>query len=146
LAEVLVDKINHLKRKRFIEWPDKHCDVLLIGHGSSDRNAREAFIYTAEAIKPHYRNVHSCFLELDQPNIEQGIDQAVGGNPKVLLIVPYFLHEGTHIKKDVILDVDGALKRHNFKNAFLGRHLGVDEKLVRIIVERAREVEKRAAV
>jgi sirohydrochlorin ferrochelatase len=57
--------------------------------------------------------------------------------------VPYFLHKGAHIKRDVIKDLDAALDKHNFKNAFMGQHLGVDEKLVDIIIERAREVEKR---
>jgi sirohydrochlorin ferrochelatase len=53
------------------------------------------------------------------------------------------LHKGAHIKRDVIKDLDAALDKHNFKNAFMGKHLGVDEKLVDIVIERAREVEKR---
>ena len=45
-------------------------------------------------IMPYYRNVEFCFLELDRPNIEEGIGRAVAGNPHILLIVPYFLHKG----------------------------------------------------
>jgi hypothetical protein len=43
----------------------------------------------------------------------------------------------------VIKDLNAALDKYKFKNAFMGHHLGVDEKLVNIIIERAREVEKR---
>jgi sirohydrochlorin cobaltochelatase len=57
--------------------------------------------------------------------------------------MPYFLHRGAHIKRDVINDVDAALKKYRFKNAFMAKHLGVDEKLVDVLVERAREVEKK---
>ena len=32
------------------ELKDKECDVLVIGHGSSDRRATEAFIFTINAI------------------------------------------------------------------------------------------------
>ncbi len=146
LAQMVLERINHLKKKKSVNYADKDCDVVLIGHGSSDRNARDAFVHTAEGIKPYYHKVHYCFLELDQPNIDQGIGQAVAGNPKVLLIVPYFLHEGTHIKKDVINELDRALKKYNFNSAFLGLHLGVDEKLVNIMAERTRDVERRVHV
>jgi sirohydrochlorin ferrochelatase len=57
--------------------------------------------------------------------------------------MPYFLHKGAHIKRDVISDVDAALEKYRFKNAFMTKHLGVDEKLVDILVERAKEVEKK---
>ena len=64
-------------------------------------------------------------------------------DPKIILLVPYFLHKGTHIKHDVIVDINAALGKYNFKNVFMTKHLGVDEKLVDVIVERVREVEKR---
>jgi sirohydrochlorin ferrochelatase len=146
MAQLIVDRINELKKDKGISYPDKECDVVLIGHGSSDKNARDAFIYTTNAIRPYYRNVHFCFLELDHPSIEEGIGQAVAWDPKVILMMPYFLHRGTHIKTDVIKDVNAALEKHGFKNAFMARHLGVDEKLVDLVVERAKEVERRFGV
>jgi precorrin-8X/cobalt-precorrin-8 methylmutase len=146
MAQLIVDRINELKKDKAIHHPDRECDVVLIGHGSSDKNARDAFIYTANAIGPYYRNVHFCFLELDHPNIEEGIGQAVAKNPKVVLIMPYFLHRGAHIKTDVVKDVNASLEKHDFKDAFMARHLGVDEKLVDLVVERAKEVEKRFGV
>jgi sirohydrochlorin ferrochelatase len=143
MVQLIIDRINELKKNSCISQPDKECDVVLIGHGSSDRNAHDAFVYTANAIRPYYHNVEFCFLELDRPNIEEGIGRVVAGKPQVILIVPYFLHKGAHIKRDVIKDLNAALQKYNFKNAFLGHHLGVDEKLVDIVIERAMEVEKR---
>jgi sirohydrochlorin ferrochelatase len=146
MAQLVVERINILKRNKHIDYFDKECDVLLIGHGSSDRNAHDAFVYTVNAIRPYYRDVHFCFLELDRPDIEEGIGRVVAGNPKVILLMPYFLHKGAHIKTDVVKEVDAALKKYNFKQAFLGLHLGVDEKLVGVMIERAREVEMRAGL
>lgn len=143
MEELIIDRIDELKKTRCISQPDRECDVVLIGHGSSDKNAHDAFVHAANAIAPYYRNLEFCFLELDRPNIEDGIGRAVAGDPQVILIVPYFLHRGAHIKRDVIKDLDAALDKYNFKNAYMGQHLGVDEKLVNIIIERAREVEKR---
>jgi len=143
MAHLIVDRINELKKDKGISHQDKECDVVLIGHGSSDKDARDAFIYTVNAIRPYYRSVYFCFLELDHPSIEEGIGQALASKPKVILMMPYFLHRGAHIKTDVVKDVNAALDKHNFKNAFMARHLGVDEKLVDLVVERAKEAEKR---
>jgi sirohydrochlorin ferrochelatase len=60
--------------------------------------------------------------------------------------MPYFLHKGSHIKYDVPEEVHLALEKNNFKEAYLSRHLGVNEKLVELVLERAMEVEKRSGV
>jgi sirohydrochlorin ferrochelatase len=146
MAQLIIDRINELKKYKGIHHPDIECDVVLIGHGSSDKNARNAFIHAGDAIRPQYHSVHFCFLELDHPDIDEGIGQAVAENPKVILVMPYFLHRGTHIKTDVIRDVNAGLDKHKFKNVFMARHLGVDEKLVDLVIERAKEVEQRFGV
>jgi sirohydrochlorin ferrochelatase len=146
MDQLIVDRINQLKKERAIKLHDKECDIVFIGHGSSDRNARDAFIHAANMISPRYHKVHFCFLELDHPNIEEGIAEAIADNPKVILIMPYFLHRGAHIKTDVVKEVDAALGKYKFTNAFTAGHLGVDEKLVGLVIERAREVEKRFGV
>ena len=146
MAQLTSERIAELKKDKAINYHDSECDVVLIGHGSSDKNARDAFLHTANALRPHYRNVHFCFLELDHPTIEEGIGQAVAKDPKVILMMPYFLHRGAHIKTDVVKDVNEALELHKFKNAFMARHLGVDEKLVNLVIERANEVEKRLGI
>lgn len=144
MTEVVIDRIHQLKNEQKIQYSDHECDILLIGHGSSDKNAREAFIYMANTLEPLYRNVTFCFLELDRPTIEEGLKNIIfQKDPKIILLMPYFLHRGAHIKRDVINDVDAALEKYRFKNAFMAKHLGVDEKLVDVLVERAREVEKK---
>ena len=143
MSSLVVDRILELKKEKNVTAEDSNCDVLLIGHGSSDPNAHDAFVHTAEAIKSRYRNVHYCFLELDNPNIEEGITQAVSKNPLVLLMMPYFLHKGSHIKRDVVVDVRAALEKVQFSNAHLARHLGVDDRLANLVIERAKEVENR---
>lgn len=144
MPELVSARIAELKKEKGIGLSDGQCDVLLIGHGSSDRNAHDAFVHTAEAVRPRYRNVNYCFLELDSPNIEEGVMQAVAKRPQALLMMPYFLHRGAHIKRDVVNDVAAALEKAHFKDsAYLARHLGVDDKLVNLIIERAKEVENR---
>lgn len=143
MTQLIIDRIKCLKREKNIHYSDLECDVLLIGHGSSDKNARDAFVYTVNSLRPFYRAIKFCFLELDKPNIEQGIKNSLENNPKVIILMPYFLHKGAHIKRDVLIDVNNALKKYSFENAFMTSHLGVDHKLIDLLIERAREVEEK---
>jgi sirohydrochlorin ferrochelatase len=143
MTQLVIDRINCLKKDKDIQYSDLECDILLIGHGSSDKNARIAFEYTMNSLRPFYRKVEFCFLELDHPNIQQGIKMIVENNPKVLILMPYFLHKGAHMKRDVINDVNKALGKYRFKDVFIASHLGVDQKLVDLLIERARDVEEK---
>jgi sirohydrochlorin ferrochelatase len=145
-VDIVNDRISEVKKKENITYPDKECDILLIGHGSSDNDARDAFVYIADSIKQTYRNVGFCFLELDSPNIQEGIKQSLDKRPRALILMPYFLHHGAHIKRDVKEEVSKALKENKNSNVYMARHLGVDSKIIDVIIERAREVEKKFGV
>jgi sirohydrochlorin ferrochelatase len=142
LTQLVIERIQQAKLELNLQLDDKDCDVILIGHGSSDRRAREAFIYTVDSIKKFYHRVNYCFLELDEPRISQELVDVIETDPKTLLLMPYFLHQGSHIKYDVINEVNSALRKNNFKKAFMTKHLGVHQKLVELILQRADEVEK----
>jgi sirohydrochlorin ferrochelatase len=143
MTQLIIDRINYLKKEKSVQYADLECDILLIGHGSSDKNARDAFVFVANTLMPYYRAVKFCFLELDKPNIQEGIKCMLENNPKVVILMPYFLHKGAHIKRDVIADVSEALKNYPFANTFMTSHLGVDPKLIDILIERARDVEEK---
>ncbi len=119
-----------------------NVDVLLIGHGSKDPEARSALKYIADGLGKTYRNVSYCFLEIEEPTIKQGIDACSKNNPDCLVIVPYFLHKGAHVKRDIYEDLNPAIKQANIRKVLLAEHLGTDEKMVELVLERAMEVEK----
>ena len=124
-----------------IEIPKKDIDVLIIGHGSKDPNAQLSIKYVVEGLMEKYRNVSHCFLEIEEPNIQQGIKKCEDNNPEVLVIIFYFLHEGAHVKRDIYEDLDPALKESKLKQVFITKHIGTDEKMIDLIIERAKEVE-----
>ena len=57
------------------------------------------------------------------------------------MIVFYFLHEGAHVKLDVNNDLIPALENADLKKVFVTKHLGADEKMIDLILDRAKEVE-----
>ncbi len=59
----------------------------------------------------------------------------------MLVIVFYFLHEGAHVKRDIYEDLNPTLKKTSLKKVLITKHIGTDEKMIDLIIERAKEVE-----
>jgi len=121
---------------------DADVDVLVIGHGSVDPNAKRSLDYLVDRLRPRYRNASYCLLEIEQPDIASGIARCARMEPRVLVIVFYFLHEGAHVKRDVNADLSPALEASSgIGKAVVTRHLGTDPMMVDLILERAAEAE-----
>jgi sirohydrochlorin ferrochelatase len=146
LTELIAERISETKIQHHISLKNGDCDILIVGHGSTDKRAREAFLYTIGHLTQCYRSVSFSFLELDEPSIGTAIINVVSRRPKTLIIIPYFLHKGSHIKHDVNKEVCSALDRVCFEEAYVSRHLGVDDKLIKLVLHRAEEVEKRSGI
>ena len=141
LINLVENRISTSLVENKITNPKKNIDILIIGHGSKDPNAQMSINYVVDGLKEKYRKVSRCFLELEQPDIFEGIKSCEKDNPEVLVIVFYFLHEGAHVKTDINNDLKPALEKSNLKKVFITKHLGTDEKMIDLIVERAKEVE-----
>ena len=141
LVKLVQSRIKSALDKGGVSLPDKKIDVLVIGHGSKDPNAKMSIQYVVGELSHTYRNVDYCFLEIEEPNIEQGIQSFKEKNPEVLVVVFYFLHEGAHVKTDINADLRPALEKHNLNKVLITQHIGADQKMIDIIIERAQEVE-----
>jgi len=141
LIDIVENRITTTLQENQITLPKKDVDVMIIGHGSKDPNAQLSLNYIVNRLNDSYRNVSRCWLEIEQPDIFEGIKKCEKDNPKVLVIVFYFLHEGAHVKTDINNDLIPALKNSNIEKALITKHLGTDQKMIDLILERAKEVE-----
>ncbi len=141
LVNIVENRISTTLKENKITLPKKDVDVMIIGHGSKDPNAQMSLNYIVNELKDFYRNVSRCWLEIEQPDIIEGVKKCENDNPEVLIIVFYFLHEGAHVKTDINNDLVPALKNSNLKKTYITKHLGTDEKMIDLIIERAKEVE-----
>jgi sirohydrochlorin ferrochelatase len=142
LVELIENRIKSALDKGGVLLANDKIDVLVIGHGSKDPNARMSIKYVVDELSCEYRNVNYCFLEIEEPNIEQGIEASKKRDPEVLVVVFYFLHEGAHVKTDINADLRPALEKHELKKVLITQHIGTDQKMIDLILERAQEVEK----
>lgn len=141
LIDLVDNRITAALEKNNCSLPKDKVDVLIIGHGSKDPNAQISIGYVVDGLKNTYRNLSHCFLEIEEPNISQGINGSQKNNPEVLVVVFYFLHKGAHVKRDIFEDLNPAIEKSNLKNVLITEHLGTDNKMIELIIERAREVE-----
>ena len=141
LVDLVANRISTTLKENQVTLPKKDVDVMIIGHGSKDPNAQMSLNYIINELKESYRNVSRCWLEIEQPDIFEGIKKCEKDSPKVLVIVFYFLHEGAHVKTDINNDLIPALENSNLKKTYITKHLGTDEKMIDLIIERAKEVE-----
>jgi len=141
MVDIVESKVLGALAKNGITLPKDKVDVMIIGHGSKDPNARLSIQYVADKMSPDYRNVDYCFLEIEEPTIPQGVEKFDALKPEALVIVFYFLHEGAHVKRDIYQDLNPALAKAQIKKYVITEHIGTDEKMIDFIIERAREVE-----
>ncbi|MGL1834213.1 sirohydrochlorin chelatase [Rhodocyclaceae bacterium SMB388] len=88
--------------------------VVLFGHGARDpdwarpmRRAREMVQGGSPALQ-----VELAFLEFMTPTLPEAIDALVADGATRITVVPMFLAQGGHLKKDVPLLVEAAQARH----------------------------------
>lgn len=141
LITLVDEKVQRTLLKNNVAMQKNRVDLMIIGHGSKDPDARSALKYVADGLGSAYRNVVYCFLEIEEPNIRQGMEICAKNNPECLVVMPYFLHKGAHVKKDIHEDLNPAIADSGIKNIFLSEHLGTDDKMVDLVLERAMEVE-----
>lgn len=141
LVRLVENRIKSALDKGGVSLASDKIDVLVIGHGSKDPNAKMSIKYVVDELDQIYRNVDYCFLEIEEPNIEQGIEACKKRDPEALVVVFYFLHEGAHVKTDINADLRPALENHKLKKVLITQHIGTDQKMIDLIIERAKEVE-----
>ncbi len=77
--------------------------ILLIAHGSREPEANADLVHLATEI----RNRDGCstavasFLELAQPDILEGARQCVAAGARRVVMLPYFLSAGRHVRRDL---------------------------------------------
>ena len=141
MVDVVGNRIDTALKENQVTLSNDKVDIMIIGHGSKDPKAQMSLDYIVNNLKNNYRNVSRCWLEIEKPDIFEGIKTCEKNDPKVLVIVFYFLHEGAHVKNDINNDLIPALKNSSIKNSFITKHIGTDQKMIDLILERAKEVE-----
>ncbi len=77
--------------------------VLVIAHGSREAESNQAFLDFVEAFRKTCpgKFVQPAFQELSQPDILSAIDACAQNGMEEIIVVPFMLFPGRHVKKDI---------------------------------------------
>lgn len=119
--------------------------ILMMAHGSRIAEANDAAREVAAMVKEMtgFEIVEVSFRELHTPDIQQGIDTCVARGADRILMMPYFLFMGGHVRHDLPEEIAEARKRHPDLIMEMGSHLGAHRKLAEIETERIGEALER---
>lgn len=76
LIDIVENRIQSAIKQNDVVIPKNKTDVLIIGHGSKDPNAKRSLDYIVNGLQERYRNVDRCWLEIEQPDIAKGVKTA----------------------------------------------------------------------
>ncbi|MBM7573220.1 sirohydrochlorin chelatase [Aquibacillus albus] len=115
--------------------------VLYICHGSRvEKAANQAIEFVEKTMKLVDVPIQEyCFLELAKPTIDEGIQRCIEQGAKKIAVVPVLLLTAAHAKKDIPNVLKQASKHYKNVEFSYGKPIGVQEKMVDVLVERIKE-------
>jgi sirohydrochlorin ferrochelatase len=116
--------------------------VILIGHGSRAAGADDDMDRIADRLRERGgRIVEVCRMGGRGIPFADIFERCVREGAKKIVVIPYFLHFGVHLREDIPEILRKAVARHPDVRLVLGRHLGYDEGLVSLVEKRIGESE-----
>ncbi|ABR30560.1 cobalamin biosynthesis protein CbiX [Thermosipho melanesiensis] len=76
-------------------------NILLVAHGSKVEETKQIVFKYFEDIKRKYPNTKLGFMEFNTPSIDDALKEFLNENVTKIYVLPLFLYEGNHIKKDI---------------------------------------------
>ena len=115
--------------------------VILLGHGSRVQGADQSMLKVAAAVREtgRYGRVETCNMSRLGPHFGETYEGCVAAGAKNVLVLPYFLNQGMHMKLDIPEMMQAAAKAHPDIKLVFGKNLGFDPLLVQLTEKRIQE-------
>lgn len=112
--------------------------VILLGHGSRVPDAGQSMQRVAAALQEagRYPRVACCNMSRLGPHFEETFAAVVQQGSRKVLVLPYFLHDGLHIRLDIPAMMQAAAAQHPEVGLVFGPNLGFDPLLVELVERR----------
>lgn len=113
--------------------------VILFGHGARDPDwARPMILVRADMLaRAPGERVELAFLEFMTPTLDEIVDELAASGVRQLTVVPMFLAQGGHLKRDLPLLLQAARLRHPACELRLGTAIGEAPGVLRAMADHA---------
>ncbi len=115
--------------------------LIIVDHGSKVDEANKMLAQIAVLLEnkkdTEFEIISYCHMELAEPTIQQAFDDSVSKGATEIVIHPYFLAPGRHSTQDIPSMVKEAAKSYPEISYVVTDPLGIHEKILEVILERA---------
>jgi sirohydrochlorin ferrochelatase len=119
--------------------------LLLIAHGSRQEEANADLRHIAAGLRERgWAIVEASYLELAEPSIVEAGVRCVEQRAERVILVPYFLSAGVHVRRDLAEARAKLAERFAAVDFRLAEPLGRHPLLLDVVAERARQAERRS--
>lgn len=127
-------------------FSDGEAAVILFAHGSAVEEANQGVRELARRIEAagSYAYVRASFLGPGQPELGPAIAEAVGAGFDRIVVIPYFLTLGIHLRRDLPRLVEAEKQRHPRLEIQVGRSLEDHPEMASLVLSRIQEVMEEA--
>ncbi len=113
---------------------EKH--IILLGHGSQAVCGNDSLPEMAAMVANMAGlDVRYAYLQFCAPNLPDAVKTAVEAGAAEVVIIPYFLHMGNHVIKDIPEEIAALCEKYPGVELRLTEHLGAHSKLAEIVLE-----------
>src|SRR5262245_53040365 len=114
--------------------------LLLIAHGSRQAEANAGLHHVVDGLRQRgHAVVEAAYLELAEPDIDQGGSRCAAQGAAVVVLVPYFLSAGIHVHRDLTEARARLAARFPGVDFRLAEPLGRHPLLLEVVAERVQE-------
>lgn len=115
--------------------------IVLLGHGSRGDSANDGMMEVARSLRgrPGYPIVEVGFMQRNFPTIEEAAEACVARGADTIFLIPYFLHFGLHMQKDLPQTVKLLRELHPGVRFTLGKPFAHHPALLDIVLDRIEE-------
>ncbi|MFA6001050.1 MAG: precorrin-8X methylmutase [Thermoleophilia bacterium] len=121
-------------------YNDGGYGIVVIGHGSRAPEALDLLNWVADRLAVRLQMpVLAASLQFNKPTLDDCCHELAQAGARHVVVVPYFLYEGNHLKKDIPQELDRLRRELPGTTFVLADSLGADELLVEVLARRALE-------
>ena len=115
--------------------------LIIVDHGSKLDEANRMLSEIAQLLRnktnSNFDIITYCHMELAEPTIEQAFKECVLKGASDITVHPYFLAPGRHSTQDIPNMVQKAASNYPDVSYVVTEPLGIHEKIIDVILERA---------
>ena len=121
--------------------------VLILAHGSKRKETEERLGAVTDMLKSELQaygmcgeggiaEIETAFLQFSERDLHNGLSTLAKSGADEILVIPYFLFDGTHIKEDIPNEISAFTEQNPDVRVRLCGTLGADKRLAMILKDR----------